>query len=259
MTTELQRVTHENPPPRIWNLPIEIRRRLSGRVGRQRAMSFEGHLLVVLHPVPNRSTPRQPGVYFWRSPEGEWSHSEQGAGFAALERLVQDYEQAVVELEQQHESASSTKEWFTILDQIGPQHRAARNLHDTLTQALEESAYEQRTQLQPLCDQASEVERSAELLQNDVQNAIQYEIARQAELQAGFGRLQSRAAHRLNVLVAIFLPLATLSSVFGMNLRSGMEGAPMVLFWMVMLLGVAIGAVIGVYVMNVRGISPDEW
>ena len=260
MTTETHRVTHENPPPKIWSIPIEIRRRLSGRVGRQRAMACDDHLLMVLQPVPDRTMPRQPGVYFWRCPEGEWSHSEQGAGFAALEQLVQDYENVVVELEREQDAATSTKEWFQILERVGPIHRAARSLHDTLLESLELSKnYEHRTQLQPLSDQASEVERSTELLQSDVRNSIQYEIARQTELQAGFSRVQSRAAHRLNVLVAIFLPLATLSSVFGMNLATGFEGVSPVLFWLVLILGAAVGGFIGINVMNVRGLSPDEW
>ena len=259
MTTD-QRVTNENPPPRMWRIPIEIRRRLSGRVGRQRAIAFEEHLLIVLHPVPNRAAPRQPGVYFWRSPEGEWCYSEQGAGFTSLEELVQQYEDTVLSLEHSLESATTTKEYFEILDQIGPIHRAARNLHETLGHAREQTiAYEQRAQLQPLCDQASEIEHSAETLQVDVQNAIQYETARQTELQAGFSRAQSRAAHRLNILAAIFLPLATLSSAFGMNLTSGIENLTPALFWLVMLLGVTVGAVIGVFVMNVRGLKPDEW
>ena len=53
---------------------------------------------MVLHPVPNRNCPRQPGVYFWRSPDGDWAHSEQGPGFASLESLVQEYENKVVVL-----------------------------------------------------------------------------------------------------------------------------------------------------------------
>ena len=258
--TNHQRVTKENPPPRMWRIPIEIRRRLSDRVGRQRAITFDEHLLLILHPVPDRSAPRQPGVYFWRSPEGEWCYSEQGAGFTSLEELVQRYEDTIVSLERSLESASTTKEYFEILDQIGPIHRASRNMHEALSQAREQTvAYEQRAQLQPLCDQASEIEHSAETLQVDVQNAIQYETARQTELQAGFSRAQSRAAHRLNILAAIFLPLATLSSAFGMNLTSGIENLTPALFWLVMVFGIAIGAVIGVFVMNVRGLSPEEW
>ena len=108
-------------------------------------------------------------------------------------------------------------------------------------------------------DQMSEVERSAELLQIDVQNAIQYSMAKQAELQSGHIRMQSRASHRLNILAAIFLPLATLSSVFGMNLTSGVEHATPLLFWSILTLGAIIGGVVGVFVMDLRSLAPDEW
>jgi Mg2+ and Co2+ transporter CorA len=32
------------------------------------------------------------------------------------------------------------------------------------------------------------------------------------------------ASHRLNLLAAFFLPIATLTAIFGMNLRHGLEG-----------------------------------
>lgn len=255
----INRVTHENPPPRIWRIPTNLRRRLSGRVGRQRAISEEQHLIIVLHRVPDRTQPRQPGVYFWRSPENEWFHSEQGSGFAALEKLVQEYEDRVVELEEMHDGANSNEKYFEILDAIGPIVRSARSLHETLLHARDDSQPKQRGALQPLCDQSSEIEHAAELLQSDVRNSIQYTMARQAERQAGFVREQSQAAHRLNILAALFLPMATLSSLFGMNLRHGLEGLPPLLFWLIITLGIVLGAVIGIFVMRVKGLDPNEW
>lgn len=254
------RQTAENPPPRIWDIPVELRRRLSARVGRQRSISVEGHLVMVLHRPPDSRSARTRGVYFWRSPQGEWFHSDQGSGFAALEGLVEVYEARVEDLEKQNEIAESTKSWFAILDQLGPLLRAARNFHDALNQARDQTTdIELRSQLQLLCDHASEIVRTAELLQLDVQNSIQYSMARQAELQAGFSRVQSVASHRLNILAAVFLPLATISSVFGMNLTSGIEHWPPLLFWFVMLCGIGLGTLIGVFVMNIRGLKPEEW
>lgn len=257
---DLQRVSKENPPPRIWGIPMEIRRALSGRVGRQRAIAVEGHLVMVLHPVPDRAVPRRAGVYFWRAPDGTWSHSEQGAGFAALERLVGEYEESIFRLEEVHEATGETHERFSIMDRVRPIHRAARSLQETLMHALATShTDEQRVELQALCDQMSEVERAAELLEMDVQNAIQFSLARQAELQSGLIRAQSRAAHRLNILAAVFLPVATLSSVFGMNLASGLEGLNPLLFWLVLFFATCLGGAIGVFVMNIRSLTPDEW
>lgn len=255
-----QRVTLENPPPRIWTIPTSLRRRLSSRVGRQRAIADEDHLIMVLYPVPDRKQSRVPGVYFWRSPEGDWAHSEQGSGFAALQSLVQNYEDQVLELEQKQETASTTTEWFEILDAIVPTLRSARNLHETLQNGREQTTdAARRAELQPLCDQTSEIEHAADLLQADVQSSIQYSMARQAERQSDFIREQSVSAHRLNILAAIFLPLATISSAFGMNLPSGLEQMSSAMFWMVILFGMVLGAAIGIFVMQVKGLNPNEW
>jgi Mg2+ and Co2+ transporter CorA len=50
------------------------------------------------------------------------------------------------------------------------------------------------------------------------------------------------AAHRLNLLVAIFFPIATLSTIFGMNLTHGLESYNKpVAFWGVLLVGFLCG------------------
>lgn len=46
--------------PANWQLPEEIRNRIGNRAGRQRAMSYDGHLLLVLHAPPaSEETERQ--------------------------------------------------------------------------------------------------------------------------------------------------------------------------------------------------------
>ena len=42
----------EKRPPKIWDLPFDIRRQLSGRGGRQRAIAADNHLMLVLNRVP---------------------------------------------------------------------------------------------------------------------------------------------------------------------------------------------------------------
>jgi Mg2+ and Co2+ transporter CorA len=49
---------------------------------------------------------------------------------------------------------------------------------------------------------------------------------RRAEEQAASSMAMAKAAHRLNQFVAFFFPLATLTSVFGMQLSSGLEFLP---------------------------------
>ena len=80
-------------------------------------------------------------------------------------------------------------------------------------------------------------------------------MVQQQEMQARYTQSQSNAAHRLNVLAAIFLPVAIISSVFGMNLPSGLESSQF-MFWITFVLSMFLGGVIGFFVMNVRQVKP---
>jgi hypothetical protein len=52
----------------------------------------------------------------------------------------------------------------------------------------------------------------------------------------------AEAAQRLNLLVALFLPLTAVASVFGMNLPSGLESAAApLLVWFVLVAEVVVG------------------
>ena len=72
-------------------------------------------------------------------------------------------------------------------------------------------------------DQTYEIERASELMHADSKNALDFMIARRAEEQAKLSHQMGVSSHRLNVLVAFFFPIATLSSVFGTNLLHGYE------------------------------------
>jgi hypothetical protein len=48
--------------------------------GRQRAMVHDGHLLLVLHDVPEAGRPERLARLFWREPTGQWKAAGQGAG-----------------------------------------------------------------------------------------------------------------------------------------------------------------------------------
>lgn len=67
----------QNPLPKIRDLPLALRIQLSSRGGRQRALTVDQHLVLVLHSYrsskPSASKRLQPTpVYFWRTPEHEW-------------------------------------------------------------------------------------------------------------------------------------------------------------------------------------------
>jgi Mg2+ and Co2+ transporter CorA len=71
---------------------------------------------------------------------------------------------------------------------------------------------------------AYDILRRVELLQNDVKTALDFEVARQSELQAETSHQMATSAHRLNVLAAFFFPLATLAAVLGANLQNVLPG-----------------------------------
>lgn len=114
-----------------------------------------------------------------------------------------------------------------ILENVGPLHHAARNLHATL-QAAREAIPEDRD-LIDLRDWAYDLERTLDLLQRNTQHALDFHSV--------------QVANRLNVLAAIFFPVTAIASVFGMNLVSGFEGSSTLVFWSVLLVGIALGFV----------------
>lgn len=214
--------------PQSWHLPPEIRARFGQkRSGRQRAMVAEGHLLLVLHKAPQHGVRDREGVFFWRRPNGLWEYSGRGSGLKRLIEHIEEYSAAEQKLAQAYEQARRAKDYMRILENVGPLHHAARNLHATL-QAAREAIPEDRD-LIDLRDWAYDLERTLDLLQRNTQHALDFHSV--------------QVANRLNVLAAIFFPVTAIASVFGMNLVSGFEGSSTLVFWSVLLVGIALGFV----------------
>ena len=222
--------------PQQWNVPEVFRARLGENAGRQRAMAADGQLLIILHEVPRPGEPERRGRYFWRDSSGDWKSSSLGAGAQAIKKHLTEYAEAVAELDDHLASAVSADDYFAVLHSAAPLYRAARNMHTALQQAREAASDDRELIL--LRDQAGEIERGAELLQGDAKNGLDLTIARQAEEQARRGHEMAVSAHRLNLLAALFFPIATLSAIFGMNLDHGLDiaGNPLA-FWGVLAVG----------------------
>lgn len=221
--------------PPGWDIPLEMRVQLGDRPGRQRALMEDGHLVLVLHKVPIARNRQRDGVYFWRPPGGDWRCSERGQPKRELQKLVEQYETAVVALGEKHELAVSASEKFSVLEQVGPINRAIRNLSDALSRAVDlVEQSEAVAEIQAVCDLAGDVARGAELLLADARHALDFHIALQSEIQAVHSREVEGATHRLNSLATVFLPVTAVASVFGMNLHSGLEGSPPWMFWMIL-------------------------
>lgn len=205
--------------PPEWEVPQVFRERLGDQVGRQRAMTADGHLLLVLHEPPTFG-PNRKGRFFWRAPNGEWK-AKRGDGLAALKKHVNEFFDDVTKLEEEDHKAESATDYFKVLSKLAPLRRASQNLHQTLQRARELCSEDRN--LINFRDQAYRVERMADLLYSDAKSSLDYRIARQAEDQAKSSFQMAVSSHRLNMLAAFFFPLATLSAIFGVNLKHGLE------------------------------------
>lgn len=206
------------PPfvPKTWALPDAIRRRLGNESGRQRLMDAEGHLLVILHlpPKADHDEVRHPAV-FWRSPDGEWKSFPTSGGIGALHALMSDYKKAASQLDERAEAASTPREYYEVMRELNPLHRASRNMLAVM-EDLRKARPDERD-LIVLRDHAIGSERAVEMAIHDAKTGLEFTVAETGERQAREANQATEEAKRLNRLVAFFFPVATLAAVFGMN------------------------------------------
>ena len=208
--------------PAAWTVPDAIRARFGKEAGRQRAMIHDGHLVLVTHAVPITGDVVRKAALFWRNPEGAWRAAGEAKGsFSALVELVESYRTRVLTLESDLERAKSANDYFTILNGVAPFLRAARNLHKTLQEARDKITTD--AALIALRDTAYDVERTAEIVSTDARSGLDFVIAKQAEAQSALSDHIVRSSHKLNLVVALFLPITALGSMLGMNLVHGFE------------------------------------
>ncbi|MDX1962604.1 MAG: CorA family divalent cation transporter [Pirellulales bacterium] len=246
--------------PPHWALPAKIQARVGESAGRQRAMAEEGQLLLILHAPPGPDEKTREARFFWLDAAGQW-HSTLGGGQGALRNHVTQFGDKLDSLETQLQQAAVAGEYFEILQAIVPLQRTSRNLHATL-QSARELLPDQRD-LITVRDRAGEIERQAELLYHDAKNGLDFLVAAQGEQLALRGYEMSVAAHRLNLLAALFFPLMTVATVFGMNLRHGLEQQGNgELFWLVLgvalLLGMFLTALVAMRPLSAPRLSPSR-
>lgn len=230
--------------PPTWQLPKALRQRVGERPGRQRVIFEEGHLLLVLHQPPRAGEMQRRGRYFWRKPDGSWTASDSGDGPTVLTRHLTEYSNALQQHELQEERAESASEYFAVIEGVQPLLRATTHLHQVLQEARK--LVPEDRGLINYRDQAYELERTADLLYTAAKNGLDFEIARRSEEEARASRQMARAAHRLNVLVALFFPLATLCAVLSVNLDESL--ARPTELGVLVLCGLAFGALLAVFV-----------
>lgn len=230
--------------PEAWAVPEEFRDRLGTHVGRQRMMCEDDQVLLVLHAPPKPDEDERYGRFFWRKADGTWVSDQLGEGLGSITKHIDQYDQRLGELEKLEDEAKSAEDQFLILEALSPLHRAIRNMHSVF-QELRKRHPEAREVIN-MRDQAYDLERMAELLSTGTKNSLDYKIARSAEEQAVASDRMAVSSHRLNMLVAFFFPLATITTVFGMEIRSGLENLPQPTTFLAV---IGIGLLMGVFLM----------
>ncbi len=138
-----------------------------------------------------------------------------------MSKHVDEYEEIISQLDEREERATTSDEYFEVLERLAPVCRAARHLHHVLQEARKEIPDDD--DILNLRDRAYAIERNAELLYEETKNSLDFTVVKRVEEQAASGRYMEVTAHRLNMLVAFFFPIATLTTIFGVNLEHGFE------------------------------------
>lgn len=242
--------------PSDWKLPEKLASRFGEQAGRQRTMVAEGHLLLVLHAVPTSGESDRVGRLFWRKPDGHWDSSALGGGTQALIRQLDEYGKVIDRLEDDLQAAEHARDFFAVLRLATPLLRAARNMQQALQEARD--AIPDDRELINARDRAASYERGLELINADGMHGLDFTIAQRGEEMALAGQDLANASHRLNVIAAIFLPLSALTSVFGMQLKNGLEDlASPVPFLVVLAVALIVGVAMKAFVSR-PGVRPDE-
>jgi hypothetical protein len=234
--------------PANWSsFPDEFRKRLGTTVGRQRCMQSDGQILIVAHQVPEHDEASRRGILFWRDVGGEWKSSNGDPGRVALGMHMDRYSKRLDAFEQQEAAAMKADDYLPLLEGLAPIVRSNRNLLEALEEARK--AVPDARELIDHRDRAYDLSRQAELLYEDSKNSMEVAIVRRADEQAQSTHQMMVAAHRLNVLAALFFPFATLGALFGTTLTENWSWSkspvPFILFVLLSLIG---GLVLTIYV-----------
>ena len=207
--------------PEVWNVPQIFRDRLGEVAGRQRAMQAEGHLMLIPHAPPGPQDNDRIGRFFWRTPDGVWSSDAFGGGSNAMDKHLSEYATLVEKYEHQNEAAVTADDYFDVIYGLAPLQRSARHLHEVLQDARKMCPEDRDLITQR--DRSYQISRMCDLLHNDAKNGLEFSIAKRTEEQAQSSQQMAVSAHRLNMLAAFFFPIVTLTAIFGVNLKHGLE------------------------------------
>lgn len=202
--------------PSEWNLPAEFRNRLGTQVGRQRVMQSGNQLLILAHHVPEANERSRRGVVFWKDDKGVWKSNTEVQGSAAIREHLERFSEKLEHFESLETKALSSHEYLQLLEGLAPVVRSMRNLYEVLEESRKQAIDDR--DLIDLRDYAYELSRQGELLYDDSKNRMEVAVVRRAEEQAKASHQMTVSAHRLNIMAALFFPLATLGAILGTTL-----------------------------------------
>lgn len=145
-------------------------------------------------------------------------------------RHLAEYAQAIERLDLVDTQTKSAEDFFRTLEGLAPLRRAAENLLDVVSEARK-LVPDDRALINHR-DRAYDLTRTAELLYAEAKNLLDYDIAKRAEQHAVAAHRMATSAHRLNVLAALFFPMATVAAIFGMNVPHILEKYDSPLLWL---------------------------
>ena len=216
-------------------------------------MFEDGHLLLVLHAPPQPDEDERQGRFYWREPTGVWHSSEGGTGPQVLDRHLSDYAELLESYDVKEANATTSEDYFDVLEALAPLHRATRNLHRVLQDARKLCPSDR--DIINYRDRSYELERTGDLLYSETKNQLDFVVAKQVEGQAKASHRLAIAAHRLNLLAAFFFPIATLSAIFGVNMTHGFEKAGGPGPFLVL---IAVGLVMGILLTSIVSSKPTS-
>ena len=234
--------------PKKWDIPNTLLRRFGKNgAGKQRAMFAEDHLLIVLHALSKTVERERQAIIFWLDPKGNWLNSANGEGIHHLRLHIENYSDIEVNLNKQYDQATSPEHYFELLEKLTPLVRTSQNLCYTMQQARD---YSENLEIIDLWDRCQEIAREFEILYTDCRHGLEYQIAKRGEEQARYSLKTSQSSDRLNILVAIFLPITAISGIFGMNLKNGLENLPTPFSWAIMISAFMLGIAVKSWVLS---------
>jgi CorA-like Mg2+ transporter protein len=239
-----------------WTLPVEITARLGSESwGAQRAIFEVQQLLLVLHAPPKADSNERESEVFFRQPSGKWLYKGVEHGERSLTKFLDDYRALLAALETRYEKAMDIDALFAVIDSLIPLARSTANTKLALQSARESLGND--AFIIDMRDRSVDIARGFEVLLADARLALNYRVARSGEEQIRAAEAGNRAQQKLNILAAMAFPLMSVSTVFGMNLHSGLENQHFVAFWLVFLGGVALGLFVKRWVIAVKPQASD--